>query len=418
MTPTRAAILAVVLAALAGCGGCDSVPTNAVQDCSQSQVFGGHVKTDILFVVDDSGSMSEEQANLATNLGAFINRLASLPIEDDYQIGVTTTDVENFNGSTQFSAGHPYPQGALVAVTPGTPGSFIYSTATYPATNGWGGPRILVKGSPTLVQDFNANVHVGTAGSGKEQPFRAIKMALTDRIQDGTNAGFLRPGARLAVIVLSDEDDCSDSSHAIATTEPPGNDECHTLSKKQTVLDSVPEFASFLQGPIQGEQRDVVVGAIVGVSPGTLDLACTTPSVCSPTPPATCTTCCSTCYDRGDRDTWLLDAMGPARSRLASICDPSFAQALEDFATAIMSDTMPLEGAPADWRMLLAKVTRADGSTVSCTIASAGESPPADISAAGAVYTAPQMGGPSLTFQGACALAPGDEIDVSVICAR
>ncbi len=417
MRTLRTALATAVLAALAACGGCDTVPAAAVQDCSQSAVFAGHVKTDILFVVDDSGSMSEEQTNLANNLGAFITRLESLPIVDDYQIGVTTTDVENFNGSTQFAAGRPYPQGALVAVTPNSPGSFVYSATAYPATHGWGGNRLLAKGSPTLQADFNANVRVGTSGSGKEQPFRAIRLALEDRIADGTNAGFLRPGARLAIFVLSDEDDCSDSAHVIATTDPPGNDQCHTLSIKQTQLDPVADFVGFLKGPIQGEQRDVVLGAVVGVAPVTLDLACTTSTVCGTPPPECVPNCCSTCFDRGDRHTWVLDALGPARSRLASICDPSFAQALEDFATAIMSDTLPLDGAPADWRMLTAVVTKATGD-VACRIASAADSTHADVVASDAIYTPPQLGGPSLTFQGNCALSPGDQIHVNVICAN
>ena len=431
MTPARTALVALVLAALAGCGACDTAPAGAVQDCSQTTVFAGKVKTDILFVIDDSGSMGEEQTNLASNLGVFIDRLASFAIEDDYQIGVITTDVDDFNGSTTFAsgagsgpeAGNPYPAGALVAVTQnaggtGITGDLVYSPTLYPATNGWGGSRILVKGSGTLTQDFKANVLVGTWGSGKEQPFRAVQLALTDRIQDGTNAGFLRPAAKLAVVILSDEDDCSDSPPTdVAASTSEGNTECHTLDVKQNLLDSVPAFASFLQGPIQGEQRDAVVGAIVGVAPGTLDLACTTANVCTPSPPASCTTCCSTCFDRGDRFTWLLDAMGPARSRLASICDPSFANALYDLATAIMSDTLPLEGAPADWRMLVTRITRGDGSGVSCRIASASDSSAADVSAADAIYTPPQMGGPSLTYQNGCALSPGDKIDVSVVCA-
>lgn len=422
----RTALLAALLAALAGCGGCDTVPQDAVQDCSASRVFAGHVKTDILFVIDDSGSMREEQDNLAANLGAFIDRLAALPIEDEYQIGVTTTDVDAFDGGTVFIAGpelnNPYPRGALVAVRQdgngnGIVGDLVYDATAYAATNGWGGARILPKGSATLVRDFKANVLVGTAGSFKEQPFRTIQLALTDRIQDGTNAGFLRPGAKLAVVVLSDEDDCSDSPPiSISTTDGGGNADCHTLAIKQTSLDSASEFASFLQGPIQGEQRDAVLGAIVGVAPGTLDLACTTNAVCA-TPPPACTACCSTALDRGDRFTWALDALGPARTRLASICDTSFAQALEDLATAIMSDTLPLEGAPADWRMLVVSVAKPAGGTVACTTASAEESTPTEIGAADAVYTPPQMGGPSLTFQGACALDPGDRIDVNVVCA-
>jgi len=36
-------------------------------------------RTDILFVVDDSGSMEDEQQNLAANFDAFIERLAASP---------------------------------------------------------------------------------------------------------------------------------------------------------------------------------------------------------------------------------------------------------------------------------------------------------------------------------------------------
>jgi len=427
-TRVRTALVLVALALLPRCA-CDTVPADAVQKCSVSQVFAGKVKTDILFVIDDSGSMSEEQANLSANLGAFIDRLASLPIQDDYQIGVTTTDVDEYDLGTSFVGGpmigKPYPQGALVAVRQnasgqGLAGDLVYDLAAYRTTSGWGGNRVLVKGSPTLVQDFKANVLVGTAGSGKEQPFRAARLALTDRIADGTNAGFLRPGARLAVIVASDEDDCSDSPpRDISTNGGTGNTECHTLSIKQTLLDPVNDFAAFLEGPIESEARDTVVAAIVGVAPGTLDVTCSTPAVCGAAPPppqCAAPACCSTAYDRADRFTWLLSAMGP-RSRLASICDASFAAALDDFATAIMSNTLPLEGTPADWRMLVASVTKPPGVKVACRIVPAG-APPADLAAADAIYAPPQAGRPaSLTFQGSCTLAPGDLIDVNVVCA-
>ena len=41
---------------------------------------------DVLFSVDDSGSMSEEQQNLANNFSSFINAASSL--DTDYHIGV------------------------------------------------------------------------------------------------------------------------------------------------------------------------------------------------------------------------------------------------------------------------------------------------------------------------------------------
>jgi len=52
-------------------------------------------KMDIIFVVDDSGSMAEEQNNLATNFPQFANVLSTFVTADgemlDYRVAVTTT---------------------------------------------------------------------------------------------------------------------------------------------------------------------------------------------------------------------------------------------------------------------------------------------------------------------------------------
>ncbi len=78
---------------------------------------------------------------------------------------------------------------------------------------------------------------------------------------------------------------------------------------------------------------------------------------------------------------------------------------------------MPLEGAPADPGLLVVKVMKATGETVSCgPVAPAGSSSAAT---ANVVYTPPQTGTPaSLSFQFDCALGHGDKVDVQVICAR
>ena len=236
----RADPMLVALAALQAFS-CDSVPANALVSCQTTQVVPAAVSTDILFVVDDSGSMSEEQANLAANLDAFIDALVASPVKNDFRIGVTNSSVEEFpvNGTTRKSyaaggpsAGVPFPAGALVAIKTradgtGIPGALTYDAAAFAQTGGWGGNRILDKGSPTLAADFKANVLMGLNGSGKEQPFRAARLALSDRLLDA-NQGFLRDGARLAVVFLTDEDDCSDSSDPRATS----NDQCHDKAVK------------------------------------------------------------------------------------------------------------------------------------------------------------------------------------------
>jgi hypothetical protein len=50
---------------------------------------------DILFVIDNSGSMGEEQAILAANIGSFINILEEDDVDANYRIGITTTDMGN-----------------------------------------------------------------------------------------------------------------------------------------------------------------------------------------------------------------------------------------------------------------------------------------------------------------------------------
>jgi hypothetical protein len=405
------AICAAALAILNACA-CDTVPADAIERCESALVLPSSVATDILFVVDDSNSMAEEQVNLADNLGAFIDALVASPVQNEFQIGITTTSVQDFQGRTHYvvvgpEKDNPYPAGALVARDPGstTAGDLLYDAVAYSATNGWGGARILLKGaSDAEIAAFKENFRVGTYGSGKEQPFRAARLALSDRIQDGTNAGFLRHGARLAVIFVTDEDDCSDSF------EPPRvgtNAECHDLAVKNASpprLDTVDGFAAFLLGPIGGELRDVVVGAIAGLDPDGLAPSCGT---CS-------NQACSTAWDKADRFAQLVDAVGGARMRLGSICDASFRDSLVQFAEVLMPTSLPLEGTPADYRMLAVTLTKPSGTTP-CTVASEGSQAQAT---ADAVYSAPRLGRPAmLTFQNGCRLDLGDRIDVKLVCA-
>jgi len=401
----------VLLAALPACSSCASVPSGALVSCEATQVLPASVSTDILFVIDDSGSMSEEQANLATNLDAFIDTLVASPVQNDFRIGVTNTSVEEFNGGKSYTAGPsngvPFPAGALVAIKSATmPGAFIYDPVLYAQTGGWGGNRILNRGSPTLAADFKVNVHVGLDGSGKEQPFRAARLALSDRLLDA-NAGFLRDGARLAIIFLTDEDDCSDSAAPLATT----NNQCHDKATKNAnppVLDTVDDFAAFLLGPVGGQLRDVVVGAIAGFDPTNLAPSCGDGALCAD--PA-----CSTASDEADRFAALSTALGGTRMQLGSICDASFRNTLVRFAALLTPSSMPLAGVPADWRMLVVTVTKSDGKVVPCTVALEGAS---DQSSVDAVYSGPRLGRQAqISFQNNCKLDLGDKIDVRVVCA-
>lgn len=415
---TTTMLLCAAIAALPGCA-CDTVPAGAIQDCQATQVLPASVQTDILFVIDDSGSMSDNQANLANSLGAFIAALAASPVENQFRIAVINSSIEGFKATVTATPaqaylagpaiGVPYPDGAIVAVaqvgglaSPAAGGNFIYDTTLYPLTSGWGGSRILDAGLASLQQDFKVNVRVGTRGSGREQPFRAARLALTDRLA-GANAGFLRPGARLAVYFLTDEDDCSGDPNTAVSSDT----ECHSLAVKNdpALMDSVTDFAGFLLGPIDGELRDVNVGAIAGFDPATLDPSC-----------GTCTnTGCGSALAQADRFDQLRAALGDARMQVGSICVADFSAALLRFAQQLTPSSLPLQGTPADWRMLAVKLTKASGAVVACAVALG---PPSQAPAADAIYSPPAFGRPAqLTFQNACTLGLGDRIDVAVVCA-
>jgi len=156
-------------------------------------------QVDILFVVDNSGSMQEEQENLADNFGAFIQ--GADRFQNDFQIGVVTTDI-----SAEDQAGRLQ-----------------------------GNPRILRPG-PQVERQFNDTANVGAGGLGDEKGLEAAHLALTDPLAydagtpcrgdgecvmpdrcvegfcGGPNRGFIRPEAALELIFLSDEEDQSPST--------------------------------------------------------------------------------------------------------------------------------------------------------------------------------------------------------------
>ncbi|MCK6547495.1 choice-of-anchor D domain-containing protein [Myxococcota bacterium] len=142
----------------------------------------GRPKVDILWVVDNSCSMFEEQAGLTSNFSAFIQFAEAQRLE--YQIAVTTTDVD--------SGGEV---GRFVPLT-GTPAERIVTPQTQP--------------SPEA--QFLMNASQGTSGSGFEQGLEAAYLALSNPLIFGHNAGFLRQDAVLSIIFLSDEMDQSPSS--------------------------------------------------------------------------------------------------------------------------------------------------------------------------------------------------------------
>jgi hypothetical protein len=130
-------------------------------------------QVDILWVVDNSCSMLEEQTGVATNFPVFMDFFLGSGL--DYHIGVVSTDMMNDNESGKLITANN-----LRWITPETP-------------------------NPEEV--FAAMSQLGTGGSGDEQGVLAAYAAF--ELQTDWNEGFFRDDAAVHVITVSDEPDNS-----------------------------------------------------------------------------------------------------------------------------------------------------------------------------------------------------------------
>lgn len=192
---------------------------------------------DILWVIDNSGSMQPKQEKVKANFVGFMQKLTSSQTLLDYQIGVVTSDTFNPQeaGRLQNKAGLQKPW---------------ISRAT-------------CSGACDPVEAFKKNANVGTIGSGNEKPLLAAEMALTPPLATtGANAGFLRANASLFVIVLTDEED---GSCAPALADGGG-------CVSPLTYGDVDYFVRFFEGlKGYGREDSVTVGSIVSLAPS-LDL--------------------------------------------------------------------------------------------------------------------------------------------------
>jgi hypothetical protein len=211
-------------------------------------------KIDFLFVIDNSGSMCEEQENLTENFTSFSNFLfVELGASADYRIAVTSTDLHPEDGDRgRFKREPAPPEPSLNCQDPVTGQPKAPDTEECVALLEAGElPLIIESGSDgnigtncsqapdpqacaqqDLERKFRCLATLGTSGDGFEKGLEAIRLALSC---DGPNAEhfqqccrdgqydpaceiaegnqeprFLRPDAILVVILVSDEDDCSD----------------------------------------------------------------------------------------------------------------------------------------------------------------------------------------------------------------
>lgn len=163
-------------------------------------------KIDMLFMVDNSGSMQDNQTILANSMSSFISQFVNKGF--DYQLGLVTSDVENPNISYTANTGIP----GLPNFASSGPGNLVSRV---------GGTKIVKNTTSDPSGTFAAMAKVGTGGSGAEQGLQALNLALSASklASGGANAGLVREEALLAIVVISDEDECTDYQTALTRAQ-------------------------------------------------------------------------------------------------------------------------------------------------------------------------------------------------------
>ncbi|HPH69258.1 MAG TPA: hypothetical protein PLF40_26070 [Kofleriaceae bacterium] len=203
-------------------------------------------RMDFVFVVDDSGSMGEEQTSLGNAFPQFAQVLNDYRISTgqslDYRVAVTTTG--RTLKWTISVLGQTLPMNET-----GDNGAF---RNTCGMTRRW-----LERTDPNMASTLTCRADVGVDGPTFEMPMLTTMMALKERIADGTNAGFLRDDALLAVVLITDEDDCSRRDNNFTVSND--HDGCAVVpSELATFLDTVKGgrgrwAAAVVAGPGPGE---------------------------------------------------------------------------------------------------------------------------------------------------------------------
>jgi hypothetical protein len=280
--------LMLALGTLAGCPSRDvsAVQPNQSKEQQKEIPVNLNRNIDILWVIDNSGSMEQEQASLARNFPLFAEVLegieGGLP---DIHMGVISSDM----GTGEFEiadgcAGNGDNGLLQVGSCPLNDGKLYISDVS---TGEDGGREKNYDGE--LADQFRCMAELGIDGCGFEQHLESMRSALTN----GDNGDFLREDAFLAVIFIQDEDDCSASDADIfgggigddrdsefgeyssfrcfefGTSCEPANersfgprDNCESDDDSQYIA-QVSEYISFLQG-LKDDPSQVIVAAVTG----------------------------------------------------------------------------------------------------------------------------------------------------------
>ena len=493
---SRVRVLA--LTALLAAAGCQDYNFNPVGHCliqpgSERVTLSNMTTADVLFVVDDSGSMGGKQQKLADNFSAFIDNLDATNVTRrtggltpfDFHVAITTSSVfynpittsqcrddcpggggellccnsagsapaltvQTCTGASDTSCalgscendcyrylgqfvccdpgtklpaqtqkipctyagsacgdfqthyfwtsgvctpgiavnGEPYPQGSFVGAA-GNPRVIHFDASLYPATAS--GTPVNNQGftSDQLKTFFSQNIDAGTCGSDEEQALQAGKLAVTKALSGeqldtvgptGTPgsfpAGWPHDNAKMVMVFVGDEDDCSSppaDQAGVVLSGSPGADTCVTdaaLPADQQREFPVSSLVSYFTGLNRSLGAAFIVSAKSGSGDTCVDGACTAAICCDTACTGSSSVCAtSTCGGQapGSR---LLAAADRLRAQGAdvvegSICDPNFSDILNRIAEIAKPPSgLLLPSQPASDQVCVLRIANTAGKTV------------------------------------------------------
>ncbi len=320
-------------------GGCSERKLRPLNPCTVSGVVRnvtgpGPQDVDLLFMIDDSGSMADEQAALAAQLEGVVDALLTGQVAGEepftavasLRVGVVRSDMGVLGVGSIPTALDP---ARLTSAIPscgvdaegqffGEDGVIQLATSASPLPagceaeyppflefhNGLGGD------AAAFATDIACTAMLGTGGCGFEMQLESVLTAVTDGASHpeilfapttadgaprdrvgqsgpgGANQGFFRPDSVIAIVVVTDEEDCStddpemfmfspldsalqDPAHSdVATGDYRVNTRCLHFADRLT---SIERYVEGLRALRPGEPEKIVFAGIVGVPTGLED---------------------------------------------------------------------------------------------------------------------------------------------------
>lgn len=232
-------------------------------------------KVDILVVVDNSESMRQEQDLLVENFRSLIKELIDpsdsnqdgkpdYPAVEDLHLGVVSTDL----GTGEYDISDNCSEIGDDGILKNAPSPFIATCADLAPF-----PQIIaypdLSNDPEVIaDDFQCIAALGTDGCGIEQPLEAGLKALTVQSAQGRpNEGFMRSDSLLAILFVTDENDCSMKDYNLLSPSIPGSLQvrCADPDYKDQYLYSVDYFYEEFSKLRSDEPDKLVISVIAGV---------------------------------------------------------------------------------------------------------------------------------------------------------